>query len=323
MIKQLFVIETADTDPYHNLGLEKYLFDRVPANACILYIWQNDRTVVIGRNQLAENECNIALIEKDGGHIARRLSGGGAVYHDMGNLNFTFIMNTEDFDEPRQTEVILKALNDCGAVCEKNGRNDILLKGRKLSGHAYYHHNGHSYHHGTIMFDVDLEKLSSYLNVSPLKLRDRHVKSVRSRVINLKDAVEGLSIDEIRVSLTNSFAAVYGLKPTVLHEKELNKEDLDKEISLFKQSSWIFSEKRHFEVHKEQRFKWGIVSIDYNLVGDIISDCQISSDGMNSDFLSELGVMFKGHSIKNLEFLINDTEYSEMLEDVITLLRED
>ena len=94
MIKQLFVIETADTDPYHNLGLEKYLFDRVTANACILYIWQNDRTVVIGRNQLAENECNIALIEKDGGHIARRLSGGGAVYHDMGNLNFTFIMNT-------------------------------------------------------------------------------------------------------------------------------------------------------------------------------------------------------------------------------------
>ncbi len=323
MIRKLYVIETASSDPYHNLGLEKYLFDRVPDDACILYIWQNDRTVVIGRNQLAENECNILRIEEDGGHIARRLSGGGAVYHDMGNLNFTFILNSDDYDDNRQTGIILNALRTCGAQCEKNGRNDITLNGRKLSGHAYYHHNGHSYHHGTIMVDVDIERLVSYLNVSDLKLHDRHVKSVRSRVINLKEAVKGIEMNAIRASLISCFVAEYGLEHTQLHENELNMVDLKEEIGFFSDRSWIFKDQRYFEISKQRRFNWGILRIDYNLVGNIISDCQVSSDGMNGDYLAEMAMILKGRNINNLDFLLNDSKNSSIAADVIKLLQEE
>ena len=323
MISKLYVIETVSTDPYHNLGLEKYLFDWVPDEACILYIWQNDRTVVIGRNQLAENECNITRIEKDGGHIARRLSGGGAVYHDMGNLNFTFIMKSVDYDEERQTNIILNALRACGAQCEKNGRNDITLNGRKLSGHAYYHHNGHSYHHGTIMIDVDIERLTSYLNVSDLKLNDHHVKSVRSRVINLKEAVNGVEIDAVRASLISCFDAEYGIKHTRLHENELNMDDLKSDMAFFSDRSWIFKDQRYFEITKQRRFKWGTLKIDYNLVGNIISDCQVSSDGMNGDYLAEMAMRLKGRNITDLNFLLKDSQNSDIAADVMKLLQEE
>ncbi len=323
MIGKLYVIETVSTDPYHNLGLEKYLFDRVPDDACILYIWQNDRTVVIGRNQLAENECNILRIEEDGGHIARRLSGGGAVYHDMGNLNFTFIMKSDDYDEERQTNIVLNTLRACGAQCEKTGRNDITLNGRKLSGHAYYHHNGHSYHHGTIMVDVDIERLTSYLNVSDLKLHDRHVKSVRSRVINLKEANNAVEMNMVRVNLISCFDTEYDLEHTLLCENELNKDELKSDIAFFADRSWVFKDQKHFEISKQRRFNWGILRIDYNLVGNIISDCQVSSDGMNGDYLAEMAMILKGRNITNLDFLVRDSQNSDIAADVIKMLQEE
>jgi lipoate-protein ligase A len=241
----------------------------------------------------------------------------------MGNLNFTFILNSDDYDDNRQTGIILNALRTCGAQCEKNGRNDITLNGRKLSGHAYYHHNGHSYHHGTIMVDVDIERLVSYLNVSDLKLHDRHVKSVRSRVINLKEAVKGIEMNAIRASLISCFVAEYGLEHTQLHENELNMVDLKEEIGFFSDRSWVFKDQRYFEISKQRRFNWGILRIDYNLVGNIISDCQVSSDGMNGDYLAEMAMILKGRNINNLDFLLNDSKNSSIAADVIKLLQEE
>ena len=156
MSKRLTVIEGISTSPYENLALEEWLLNHVAADEVILYLWQNQHTVVIGKNQNAWKECNITTLEADGGHLARRLSGGGAVYHDLGNLNFTFLAQKENYDVSKQTDVILNALAALGIVAEKSGRNDILVDGRKISGNAFYDHKGRCYQHGTLLLNVDM-----------------------------------------------------------------------------------------------------------------------------------------------------------------------
>ena len=136
MLRNLYVLDNRNTDPRHNLALEEYLLHQVKPGQCILYLWQNQRTVVIGRNQHAVNECRVQALEADGGQLVRRLSGGGAVYHDLGNLNFTFLTTHRDYDVEKQTETILQAVRALGVPAEKNGRNDLTVQGGKFSGHA-------------------------------------------------------------------------------------------------------------------------------------------------------------------------------------------
>ena len=134
MIEKLYTIESGSLNPYLNMGLEEYLKYHTGREECILYLWQNERTVVIGRNQNAWKECQTEELEGDGGYLARRLSGGGAVFHDLGNLNFTFLVRKENFNVEKQTEVILRAVNSLGIHAEKSGRNDITVDGCKLFG---------------------------------------------------------------------------------------------------------------------------------------------------------------------------------------------
>ena len=191
MIRQLLTYRDGCTDPHRNLATEAYLTETVPEDTCILYLWQNRHTVVIGRNQNAWRECRTTLLEQEGGVLARRLSGGGAVYHDMGNLNFTFSLPTAAYDLRRQQEVLVAACRRLGIPAECSGRNDILTGGRKFSGNSFYHHGGRSFHNGTLLIDVDMEKLGRYLAPSQGKLESKGVASVRSRVVNLSQIQPG------------------------------------------------------------------------------------------------------------------------------------
>ena len=211
MIAHCYLYESGQVDPHVNLALEECLLEAVRPGQVILYLWQNDRTVVIGRNQNAYDECDIAALEADGGKLARRLSGGGAVYHDLGNLNFTFILPSDEWDLDAQTDVLVRALKPFGIVAERTGRNDLTVDGRKFSGHAYYHHGDKSYHHGTLMVCVDPENLARYLTASPLKLGAKGVSSVRSRVMNLIDAAPDIEIDDLKEELIGAFTSVFGL----------------------------------------------------------------------------------------------------------------
>ena len=222
MIGKLFFLESDSFDPYENLALEELLLESCGRGVCILYLWQNQKTVVIGRNQNAWAECRTEELKQAGGKLARRLSGGGAVFHDLGNLNFTFVVGKEDYHIPRQLEVILRALRRLGIPAEKSGRNDLLAEGKKFSGNAFYEQGDTWYHHGTLMVDVDKDSLTRYLTVSKEKLESKGVASVRSRVANLREFKPDLTVEELKNALVSALEEVYGLEA-----KRISKEDLD------------------------------------------------------------------------------------------------
>jgi lipoate-protein ligase A len=211
-IKGAEVIYSDSYNPWYNLALEEYLFNNLKKNEIILYLWQNEQTVVIGRDQNAWKECNCKLFEAKAGKLARRSSGGGAVYHDLGNLNFTFIMDKNLFDIHTQLEVILKALKSKNIEAEFSGRNVLIVKGKKFSGNAYYYGEKASYHHGTVMVNTDFEKMIKYLQVSAEKIKSKGIESVKARVINLKELNSELSIENIQQELEKQFKKIYQIK---------------------------------------------------------------------------------------------------------------
>ncbi|MFA9381455.1 MAG: biotin/lipoate A/B protein ligase family protein, partial [Acetanaerobacterium sp.] len=257
MITKLKYLQTVNTVPYNNLATEAYLLESVPNDTCILYLWQNRNTVVIGKNQNAWKECRISELESDDVFLVRRLSGGGAVYHDLGNLNFTFLVPTGDYDVSRQLDVILKAVGSFGLKVQNSGRNDIVAENRKFSGNAFYHSQGHSYHHGTLLVNVDMGKLSRYLNVSLPKLQSKGVDSVKARVVNLSELCSGITIDSLVPRLIQAFGEVYNLPPTPLSETELDKNRIAELTTKFSSWEWRFGRKIPFTWQTEERFTWG------------------------------------------------------------------
>ncbi len=296
MIEKIYVIRTDETNPYHNLGLEEALLNRVGKDECILYLWQNRQTVVIGRNQSASAECRIQNLEGDGGFLARRLSGGGAVYHDMGNLNFTFLSPTESFDKEKQTSVILEAVKMSGINAEKNGRNDLTADGRKFSGHAYYHNKDKSYHHGTLMLCVDKTKLSDYLNVSGIKLKSKGVASVRSRVVNLCELKPDLTVEELGKNLVAAFEKVYGLTAEEMREEDIAPDELKILWERYASPEWKYGRETVLPHSAEKRFDWGQVRIDYGLSDGRFTDVRVYSDGLEAEWLSGVADRLKGCS---------------------------
>ena len=281
MITELRTFESKGFDPYENLATEKHLMDITPKGTCVLYLWQNQNTVVIGRNQNPWLECRTSLLEEEGGKLARRLSGGGAVFHDLGNLNFTFIMPKEDYDLNRQVSVIQKACALAGIATEKSGRNDLLADGRKFSGNAFYQNRTHAYHHGTLMIDVDKENLGRYLSPPKAKLEAKGVTSVRSRVVNLKELSPKLTIDAMKSHMVTAFAEVYGAKVTPL---TLTGRDLDA-ISAQKEAygSWEYlcGTPLPFSFQCESHFQWGHIHLQLEAKNGIVSGTKLYSDAMD------------------------------------------
>ncbi len=186
-MKQVY-LELTSTDPFFNLACEQYVFDSLPRDRSYLILWQNDNTIVIGKYQNTYSEIHAEYVKQHDIKIARRLSGGGAVYHDLGNLNYTIITDAADMSELNMRafcEPVVRALTKIGVKAEVNGRNDITINGLKFSGNSQYIKNDRVMHHGTIMFDSDLEVVGKALNVDETKIKAKGIKSVRSRVTNV------------------------------------------------------------------------------------------------------------------------------------------
>lgn len=189
MDRQVTYLETGSQDPFYNLAFEEHVLAHRREGEYLL-LWQNDNAIVIGQNQNAEAEINRAFVEKHGIRVVRRTTGGGAVYHDLGNLNYSFITDIGDAERltmERFTQPIVNALRALGLEAEASGRNDILVEGRKVSGTAQRLLNGRILHHGTLLFDADPGMVAGALRVDPEKFRSKSVKSVRSRIGNIRN----------------------------------------------------------------------------------------------------------------------------------------
>jgi lipoate-protein ligase A len=328
MVNKLYTIVSNSFNPYHNIALEKHLFDVVDDETVILYLWQNERTVVCGRNQNVWKECRVSELLGDDGHPARRLSGGGAVFHDLGNLNFTFLVTAKNYDVDRQLEVIITACKLLGIDAQKTGRNDITVEGHKFSGNAFYKSGTHRYHHGTLMVKVDLANLSTYLNVDPSKLKSKGVDSVRSRVVNLSEYNETLTIDVMKEKMFEAAEKVYNLTGTPFKLEDSDKEAIAKYQEKFGSDEWLYGRKIPFEYRINNRFAWGDFDLNVNVNHGIIETSELYSDANDEAYIRTIGEQLEGKafSYKELSELVDSCVVTEenkgMAEDIKKLLFE-
>ena len=293
MIEHLRVFTAAGFDPVINLAAETALMESVREGEMILYLWQNDHTVVIGRNQNIYRECSLAAMDADGITAVRRPSGGGAVYHDKGNLNFTLITASADHSIARQTETIIKALKDCGIDAQRSGRNDILVQGRKVSGNAYFNSHGHSLHHGTLLLSCDLAVLGRYLKPSAEKLKSKGVDSVRSRVMNLQEILPQISVPIMHQRIIHAFEQEYGCTaeehpgPDAERWKELSR--------LYGSPEWIYGMNPTFTHEVSGRFAWGGAEAGFTLKDGMMHNVHIWSDSMEPARIEAVRNILEGH----------------------------
>lgn len=294
MIDSLRLIRSRETVPYHNMALEEYLLRHVGESECILYLWQNRKTVVLGRNQNCWKECKQQELEQDGGFVARRLSGGGAVYHDLGNLNFTFLTATENHDVPRQLKVILQAVKQWGIEAKIDGRNDLTVNGSKFSGNAYYRAGGNSMHHGTILLGVDMGELSRYLTVSAEKLRSKGVDSVRARVINLAQLHPAINVEVLCGAMHDAFGQVYDLPVQPFAEQTIDPLELDTLRQKFADWQWRLGRPIEFTWETSERFSWGGAQLQLEVKGGVVRAATLYSDALDAAFIAMVGGALEG-----------------------------
>ncbi len=322
MISRLEIYKTNSLDPYENLATEKYLLDTVKNDVLRIYLWQNDNTVVIGSNQNPWAECNCALLEAEGGFVARRLSGGGAVFHDIGNLNFTFICSQENYNLNLNLQIIKKACEYAGIPVEISGRNDILAQGKKFSGNAFYNTKDKAYHHGTVLISSATEKIKRYLTPSQEKLNAKGIKSVESRVVNLKQFNPDLTPILMSDYLIKAAESVCGLTAD-LFDCVSNQQIKDQAL-IFGSWDYIYGKTPPFSFSQNKRFSWGNLEIKLNLSGGKITQIKVFTDSMDFTLAEKieaalLGAQFKLSTIENR---LKDVVDTTVCNDALSLLSE-
>lgn len=282
------------TNPYANLAMEHHLMEVLLPDEQLLFLWQNSNTIVIGRNQDAYRECRVSEFEQAGGHLARRLSGGGAVYHDMGNLNFSFVSPRGHYDVARNREIIGAAVRSFGIEAKISGRNDIEVDGAKFSGNAFFNTKSTSCHHGTLMVQVDRQKLARYLQPDPRKLEARGVASVESRVVNLHDLNSCITVESLSAALVEAFSVHYNTPVSPLSDDRLDEHVLRNKQERFAQDSWRLEQGHSFTHRFDCRYSWGGVDMRFNERAGTIHKIRVYSDVLNAEFADALAEALEG-----------------------------
>lgn len=270
-------------DPRYNLAFEEYCFKHLDLKEDYVFLWINGPSIIIGKNQNTIEEINQDYVKEKGIMVVRRITGGGAVYHDLGNLNFSFISKVtgpEKIDFKKYNMPIVKALEKLGIKCELTGRNDITIDGKKISGIAQSVWQQRVLNHGTILFDVELDVLSKALQVKQDKIESKGVKSVKSRVTNIKPYLNrDMDIYEFKDILLKSIFELEGQEPV---EHRLSEEDLANIDKLFREKyctwEWNYGESPKAQYKNYKRFDFGSIDIRFNVTSGLIQDMKIYGD---------------------------------------------
>ena len=317
---QLQTLISNQYDPFLNRATEQYLTEHQEENTVTLYLWKNQRTVVIGYNQNPYSECNVQLLLDEGGHLMRRGTGGGAVYHDLGNINFSFIADKSLYDVRKQLSVIQDALRNYGLETEISGRNDLTYQGRKFSGNAFAKGQKNDLHHGTLLIKTDGAMMQRYLIVDKAKLMKNGVKSVASRVINLSEAVPELTSESIKEPLIASFEKIYNSKATMLDfDTFINNKEVRAIREHIASDDFLFGRWKQFKTTKKAQFLWGNVDIALHIdeAKALITEAQIASDCLEPETIRQAEDLLQGSSTKTMPAFDED---NEILRDIINLV---
>lgn len=297
---KLQFIVSDQTEPYWNIAVENFLVES--AECVTLYLWRNRRTVVIGQNQNPYSEVNVEALEADGGFLMRRKTGGGAVYHDDGNLNFSFVVPKALYDQQRQFSVIQRAVESFGLHTELSGRNDILAEGRKFSGNAFSKGRLNDLHHGTLLISGDMSDLAHYLKPKPAKLQKHGVASVRSRVVNLAELNPAITPESIAPRLKEAFFSEYSEYSENSENSDFSEIIKRPEVRAlhdhFASPEWKYGRWRTFTAQHSAQFDWGGVELALTVDESrgIITDVQIASDALDLAALDDARRLLTGAS---------------------------
>ena len=301
-------IASPSTNPYFNLALEEYVFEHLPVDDTYFMLWQNRNTIVIGKYQNTLEEINQSFVDENHIAVVRRLSGGGAVYHDTGNLNFTFIVNQEDVDDFNFKKFVIPVVNvlkKFGVEAEFNGRNDITIEGKKFSGNSQYGKRGRLLHHGCIMLDSNLNVVSEALRVKEAKFVSKNAKSVRSRVTTINaHAPEPVTMDDFKEALVAEILAGEDVQ-----EYHLTHEDLEVVNRIQKEKyetwEWNYGRAKPYTMEREKKFPSGLVSVSMDAENGKIKNIRFFGD------------FFGNGDIRRLEESLEGIALDEQLEDYL------
>jgi len=290
-------INWKETDPTINLAFEEYVFNQMDKNESYFLLWQNDNAVIVGKHQNTIEEVNQEYVKANNIKVVRRLSGGGAVYHDLGNLNFTFIVNDQGkdpFDFKTFTRPLVDALQSLGVNAEFNSRNDIAIDGKKFSGNSQYAKKGRILHHGTILFNSKLSTIQSALKVKKDKFESKGIKSVKSRITNISDYLdENYSLDDFKKALLKFMFKDENLQEIFLDEKDLKAIEIlrDEKYATWE---WNYGRSPEYNLRKERKCDFGLITILLQVEKGNIQEIRIFGDYFGNGDIQELEALFVG-----------------------------
>ncbi len=309
----LFIDNEQHYDPMINLALEEYCLKYLDPEETYLLFYINQPSIIIGKNQNTIEEINTKYVEDNGIKVVRRLSGGGAVYHDKGNLNFSFITK-DDGDSfhnfKKFTEPVIQALEKLGVKAELSGRNDIMADGRKISGNAQFATRGRIFSHGTLLFDSEIEHVVSALNVKKEKIESKGIKSIRSRVANISELMDQkMTTEEFRKILLSYIFDTNGDVP----QYQLTEKDWEKihEISRerYQKWEWNYGRSPKFNLQHSKRFSAGSIDLRLEVKKGMIQDCKIFGDFFGVGDIADIEKRLIGQQYDR-------TTISDVLEDM-------
>ena len=308
-------LETRSQNPFYNLAFEEYIL-RNRTEGDYLLLWQNDNTIVIGRNQNAEAEINHAFVEEHQIRVVRRMTGGGAVYHDLGNLNYSFITDAGDSERMTMehfTRPIVEALKGLGLHAEASGRNDILVEGKKVSGTAQCLIHGRILHHGTLLFDSNPGMVAGALNVDPSKFQSKSSKSVRSRIGNIRSFLkQDMDMPAFWAYLKETLAGS-GMVFDALTAQELAQVDALK-AEKYDTWEWNYGRSPKFDVRCKRYWDGGCLEANVSIANGVITDVRFFGDFLSVCGLEELVERLKGVAFRpeDVRAVLNDSPVGEL-----------